>query len=321
MTTDVPHGLTTSSFVQIQGVRDITNFPALVSTQVASIVSPTQFTIVLGSAVTANSAGGMVILNQASLAHVGSTALAVQSISRTNNVLSVVVNTTATGALPGEFWHLYGCDATSMGLYDGAYKVLRMTGSTYDLESIGADFGTINCGGSLFKRSDHRIHNVQMLEYTRHIVELSTQNGSLDVTRSLPVNISTAIPSVTNSGTPAPPATPYILNSLATTNGALILTGTSGLHAFYATNTGATPAFVKLYNKATAPTVGTDVPAMVIPVPSAVAGVPGVATLPIGHNGFRFALGLGIAITGAVGDGDTTAIGAGQVKVNLSRTV
>jgi hypothetical protein len=306
--------------VQIQGVRDITNFPALVSTQVASIVSPTQFTIVLGSAVTANSAGGMVILNQASLAHVGSTALAVQSISRTNNVLSVVVNTTATGALPGEFWHLYGCDATSMGLYDGAYKVLRMTGSTYDLESIGADFGTINCGGSLFKRTDHRIHNVQMLEYTRHIVELSMQNGSAtDNSRSLPV-VAT-VTAVTTSGTPTAPATPYILNSLATTNGALILTGTSGLHAFYATNTGATPAFVKLYNKATAPTVGTDVPAMIIPVPAAVAGVPGVATLPIGTNGFRFALGLGIAITGGVADSDTTAIGAGQVKVMLSRTI
>jgi hypothetical protein len=101
----------------------------------------------------------------------------------------------------------------------------------------------------------------------------------------------------------------------------LILTGTSGLHAFYATNIGATPAFVKLYNKATAPTVGTDVPAMIIPVPAAVAGVPGTATLPIGTNGFRFALGLGIAITGGVADSDTTAVLAGQVKVMLSRTV
>jgi hypothetical protein len=104
----------------------------------------------------------------------------------------------------------------------------------------------------------------------------------------------------------------------------LILTGTSGLHAFYATNIGATVAFVKLYNKATTPT-STDVPAMIIPVPAAVGVapnvVPGVATLPIGHNGFRFALGLGIAITGGVADNDTTAITAGQVKVILSRTV
>lgn len=119
---------------------------------------------------------------------------------------------------------------------------------------------------------------------------------------------------------PVVPATPYILNSAASTNEALILTGTSGLHAFYATNTGATAAFVKLYNKATAP-VSTDVPAMIIPVPAAVSGVPGVATLPIGFAGFRFALGLGIRITGAVADNDTTAVAAGQVKVMLSRTI
>jgi hypothetical protein len=52
-----------------------------------------------------------------------------------------------------------------------------------------------------------------------------------------------------------------------------------------------------------------------------VSGVPGVATLPIGFSGFRFALGLGIRITGAVADNDTTAVAAGQVKVMLSRTV
>jgi hypothetical protein len=46
-----------------------------------------------------------------------------------------------------------------------------------------------------------------------------------------------------------------------------------------------------------------------------------VCTLPIGFSGFRFALGLGIRITGAVADNDTTAVAAGQVKVILSRTV
>lgn len=133
--------------------------------------------------------------------------------------------------------------------------------------------------------------------------------------------VTVASGTVTTAGTPAVPATPYFLNSAATTNGNLILTGTSGLQALYATNIGATPAFVKLYNKATAPTVGTDVPEMIISVPAAVTGVPGVAQITPGFNGYRFALGLGIAITGAVADADTTAVAAGQVKVKLSRTV
>ena len=125
---------------------------------------------------------------------------------------------------------------------------------------------------------------------------------------------------VTATVTPPAPATPYFRNSTADTNGALVLTGTSGVQAFYATNEGASVAYVKLYNKATAPTVGTDVPEMTIPVPAAVGGVPGVANPVIGFQGFRFALGLGIAITGAAAHTDTTAVAAGQVKVKLSRT-
>lgn len=134
-------------------------------------------------------------------------------------------------------------------------------------------------------------------------------------------SVTVASGTVTTAGTPAVPATPYFVNSLASTNGALVLTGTSGLQALWATNTGASVAFVKLYNKATAPTVGTDVPEMIIPVPAAVDGVPGVVELTPGFNGYRFPLGLGIAITGLVADTDTTAVAAGQVKVKLSRTV
>lgn len=143
-------------------------------------------------------------------------------------------------------------------------------------------------------------------------------------TEPIPAIQTTATQAVSLTSTtvnPVVPATPYILNSAASENAALILTGTSGLQAFYATNTGATVAFVKLYNKASTAPTSSDVPAMILPVPAAVAGVAGVCTLPIGFSGFRFALGLGIRITGAVADNDTTAVAAGQVKVMLSRTV
>jgi hypothetical protein len=135
--------------------------------------------------------------------------------------------------------------------------------------------------------------------------------------------VSGTVTATVTAGTvnPVVPATPYFLNSAASTNGNLILTGTSNLSSFYATNEGSTTAHVKLYNKATTPNVGTDVPEMTIPVPAAVGGVPGVANLNIGFHGFRFALGLGIAITRNAVHTDATAIGAGEVKVKLSRTV
>ena len=146
------------------------------------------------------------------------------------------------------------------------------------------------------------------------------QPGSY-ATEPIPAIQVTGTQPVSGTLNPAVPATPYFVNSAASTNGALILTGTSNVSSFYATNEGATAAYIKLYNKATAPTVGTDVPEMTIPVPAAVSGVPGVATIPIGFHGFRFALGLGIAITRNAVHTDTTAIGAGEVKVKLSRTV
>lgn len=135
--------------------------------------------------------------------------------------------------------------------------------------------------------------------------------------------VSGTVTATVTAGTvnPVVPATPYFLNSAATTNGALILTGTSNVSSFYATNEGASVAYVKLYNKASAPTVGTDIPEMILPVPAAVGGVPGVANPNIGFHGLRFALGLGIAITRNAVHTDTTAIGAGEVKVKLSRTV
>lgn len=135
--------------------------------------------------------------------------------------------------------------------------------------------------------------------------------------------VSGTVTATVTAGTinPVVPATPYFVNSAASTNGALILTGTSNLSSFYATNEGASAAYVKLYNKATAPTVGTDVPEMTFPVPAAAAGVPGVANPNIGFHGFRFALGMGIAITRNAVYTDTTAVGASEVKVKLSRTV
>lgn len=144
---------------------------------------------------------------------------------------------------------------------------------------------------------------------------------AIQVTATQPVS-GTVTATVTGATViPAVPATSYFLNSAATNNGALVITGTSGVASIYATNEGASPAYIKLYNKATVPTVGTDVPEMIIPVPAAVSGVPGVANIPAGAVPLRFALGLGIAITRNAVFSDTTAIGAGEVKVKLSRTI
>lgn len=172
--------------------------------------------------------------------------------------------------------------------------------------------------------TDWRIHFVRLLDASRLSVDFGMIGGSDAAMLAPPVRVISA-PSTTISGSvtasPIVPPTQYFLNSAASTNGALILTGTSGLTSMYCTNTGASVAFVKLYNKATAPVVGTDIPEMIIPIPPMVGGVPGVANPAIGYTPLRFLLGLGIAVTGGMEDTDVTPVAAGQVKVKLSRTV
>jgi hypothetical protein len=102
---------------------------------------------------------------------------------------------------------------------------------------------------------------------------------------------------------------PFIINSAASTNAALITSGGTRLKTLVASNTGGAVAFVKLYNKAAAPTVGTDAPAMTIPV--AADGIVSLASV----DGLAFPTGLAIAITNLGTDADDTAVAAGQVKV------
>ena len=196
ITTDVPHGLTTTSRITIYGIRDIANFPNLSSTvNPSSIISPTQFTVVIGTTTTGSSAGGRVDSCEANTVITGGNFPNVQSISRTNDLMNIVFNTTISGLVQGETIHLYGCDATSMGLYDGAYLVRRIVGSIVVVDSVGPNFTSINCGGSILKRTDFRLHSVRLNDYLRTTVEV-TSNGSGDASKGIPVTGTVGVSSV-----------------------------------------------------------------------------------------------------------------------------
>lgn len=352
ITTDRPHGLVAGDPVTIYGIRDqaAASFPNLTTaTAVASVVDSTTFTIVIGTASTVTSYGGYVAkVNGGNLpSALGALTMAVQSATLSTladgtRQLVVVGSANWAGFSTGDLINLVGVRDNTTGAtlgVDGAWKIAVHAGTTSlslvlpyaNSMELPADFASTNCGGGVIKRTDIRISYVRVFDYERERVEVLTrpagdisggvpvaiQGGTLPtVTTVSTVTMVAGVNAVTTAGTPAVPATPYFVNSAASTNGALILTGTSGLQAFFASNIGASDAFVKLYNKATAPTVGTDVPEMVIKVPAT-----GQVELTPGFNGYRFPLGLGIAITGLAADTDTTAVAAGQVKVKLSRTV
>lgn len=100
------------------------------------------------------------------------------------------------------------------------------------------------------------------------------------------------------------------VNSAATTNATSVKATAGSVYSITASNTGAAAAFLKLYNKASAPTVGTDVPVLTIPIPAS-----SVQNIEFGTAGHRFTTGIALAITNLAADSDTTAIAASQVKV------
>lgn len=112
-----------------------------------------------------------------------------------------------------------------------------------------------------------------------------------------------------NQGTLVTPTASNI-NSAATTNATSVKASAGTLYSITVSNTAASARYVKLYNKASAPTVGTDVPVLTIAVPAG-----GMVNVPFGATGHRLATGIALAITANAADSDTTAVGAGEVKV------
>lgn len=94
--------------------------------------------------------------------------------------------------------------------------------------------------------------------------------------------------------------------SLASNNATNVLTKQGFLNGGMALNTNATIAYLKFYNKATAPTCGTDTPVWTVPLPQ---NVP----VPIPPISVNFGTGLGFCITGGIADSDNTNATTGIV--------
>lgn len=113
---------------------------------------------------------------------------------------------------------------------------------------------------------------------------------------------------------PVTPTTTFT-NSAATTNATSVKATAGTVWSVVVSNTNAAARFLKLYNKASAPTVGTDVPVLTVVIPAT-----SVITVNGGANGIRFATGIAFAITAAATDADTTAVAAAEIKVSTTFT-
>ncbi|MDO9334940.1 MAG: hypothetical protein Q7T61_00935 [Caulobacter sp.] len=133
---------------------------------------------------------------------------------------------------------------------------------------------------------------------------LTTQNGYLDGIEGL---LTTAngyqdgIEALLTTLTRQPTTTSRIASAAASTNATSAKTSAGTL--FFATgyNAAASVRYLKIYNKASAPTVGTDVPVLTLAIPAS-------AGFAFDFPAMSFATGIAYALTTGAADSDTGAL-------------
>jgi len=110
---------------------------------------------------------------------------------------------------------------------------------------------------------------------------------------------------------------PYKLISAASTNSTLVVAYALGkirLMGLQASNVNAAVRYLKIYDKSTAPIVGTDIPVKTIALTGGTTG--NLKDLNF-NDGIEFSSGIGIALTTGVANTDTAAVAANEIVVNL----
>lgn len=104
----------------------------------------------------------------------------------------------------------------------------------------------------------------------------------------------------------------YEVVAAATNNAASIKATPGKVHGWYCYNASAAARYVKLYNKASAPSPGSDTPKWVIALPA------GAAANVLDARGLDFPTGIGIAIVQGIANNDNTAVAASDVVASIA---
>lgn len=154
------------------------------------------------------------------------------------------------------------------------------------------------------------ISSICFLDINELPVDL-TNTGSASPAESIPVTLTSYVTSLPlPSPTSGSYAIPYSLTATASTNATLVKNSAANLGGGVVTNTSAAAVWLKIFNKNTAPVVGTDTPVLTVQIP---AGGQARVTDCIPAIGMRLPSGLAFSITANPAKTDTTAIAAGVI--------
>jgi hypothetical protein len=110
--------------------------------------------------------------------------------------------------------------------------------------------------------------------------------------------------------------TPNHLVAAASNNSTNLKASAGIIHAVQGYGVGSAPAYIKLFDKASAPTCGTDVPVKVIMIPAAATAANGAGAV---NNiiDVQFSTGIGFCVVTGIANNDNTAVAAATFLVEI----
>lgn len=165
-------------------------------------------------------------------------------------------------------------------------------------DSTGANSPIVRAGSSAVASTDAALVVV---------ARDANANGQTTMSASAPVAIASDQTITVKATTTTNGTTASRVVSAASTNATNLKASAGKMMSVRVFNTAAYDVFLKFYNKASAPTVGTDTPVWTIPLKT------GTGFSEHFHLGFDFSTGISYAITKLQADTDTTAVAASDV--------
>ena len=237
-----------------------------------------------------------------------SNATAFANVSQVSNVMAYVTGTFAAMncTFEGSLDSTNGTDGTwftVQAVRSNANTVETATGSlsaapiyAWEMSVNALAYVRVRCTARTSGTQNWRL---TLGSYATEPIPATQISGTQPVSGSVTANQGTIVaPTVSN------------INSAASTNATAVKATAGSVYNIVASNANAAVRYLKLYNKATAPTVGTDVPIIVIPIPAT-----GFVSVNLGLLGHRFTTGIALAITTGMADSDTGAVAASEIKV------
>lgn len=321
-TTDAVHAVTASKGTAVASDQKGVSMLAVRQDTDAATVSDGQLTPVYvdeeGRLKTSNKTASFAVTTGAVNAL---NATLVVDVRRASNIVLHVKNTGTVAMAAGAFAFEASLDSTNGT--DGTWFTIQAARSNVNTVETGTGTLSIGIGLGLAYSWEASVNAYQYARVkcttavtTNSIAFWTIQRGSY-ATEPIPALQSHAVTgTVTANWGTLTTGTTYNVVTAASTNAAAVKASAGSIYEITISNTTATAAYVKLYNKTTAPTVGTDIPVLTIPVPASAANA-GTVNMSFGLVGKRFATGIAIAVTAAAAATDTASTVAG-IQINAT---